>query len=382
MKMQQIATLINSVTSELTGEIDLLQEDLSNVVSIGKTIVDTDNVDNYVKKLVNHIGKVVFVDRVYQGGVPSVLMDKWEYGSIMEKISSALPEAEESDSWKLTDGETYSPDVFHQPEVSAKFFNNRTTFEIPLSITERQVKESFSNADQLNGFLSMLTTAVDNSMTIKIEALVMRTINNMTAETLNDALAGDYTLSAPKAVNLLAGYNAVTGETLTADTCLTDVDFIRYATYQIGLYSDRLTRISQVFNVSGKERFTPKGDQKVILLSDFSKASQTFLASSTYNAEKVALPKHDSVPFWQGSGTSYAFGDVSKIDVKTSSGAEVSATGILGVIADRQALGVSNLDRRVTTNYNAKGEFYNNFYKCDAGFFNDLDENFVVFFVA
>ena len=49
---------------------------------------------------------------------------------------------------------------------------------------------------------------------------------------------------------------------------------------------------------------------------------------------------------------------------------------------DRDALGVTNLDRRVTTNYNPKAEFYTNWYKMDAGYFNDTNENFVVFFVA
>lgn len=391
MKVTQLHTLVNAVTKEVLGETAVLQEDLSNVVDLGKSIIDSDNVDNYVKKLVNHIGKVVFVNRLYTGGVPSVLMDSWEYGSILEKISADLPEATINETWALEDKKDYSPDVFYKPSVSAKFFNSKVTFEIPMSFTEIQVKESFSSKEQLNGFISMLTTSVENAMTVRLDALIMRTINNMTAETLvaelNTATSGqpvviDATKTGVKAVNLLKLYNETVTKPLTKDAALTDPDFIRFATYQISMYSDRMSKISTLFNVEKAERFTPKDLQHVVLLSDFAKASETFLASNTYNAEKVALPKHETVPYWQGSGVGYGIDDVSSIDVKTSAGNAVKMSGIVGVIFDRDALGVSNLDRRVTTNYNPRAEFYTNFYKFDAGYYNDLSENFVVFFVG
>lgn len=386
MKVVQLYELVNTITSEVLGSDVVVQEDLSNVVDIGKEIINTDNVDNYVKKLVNHIGKVVFVDRLYAGGAPSVLMDSWEYGSILEKISADLPNATESDTHKLINGADYSPDIFYQPSVNVKFFNSKVTFEIPLSFTERQVKESFSNVNQLNGFISMLTTSVENAMTVKMDGLIMRTINNMIAETLVADLKEDdtinYGMTGVKAVNLLKLYNDEYGTNLTKEKALSDSDFIRHATYIIGLYSDRIQKISTLFNVGGKERFTPATLLHTVLLSDFQKASTVFLQSDTQNSNMVALPKHETVPYWQGSGTTYSFDDVSKIDVKTSSNEMVSTSGVLGIMFDRNALGVTNLEKRVTSNYNPKAEFYTNFYKFEAGYYNDLDENFVVFFIA
>ena len=386
MKVNQLYALINTVTVEVLGKGAIVKEDLSNVVSIGKALENADKIDNYVKKLVNHIGKVIFVNRLYAGNVPSVLMDSWEFGSILEKISVELPDAEMNASWTLEDRESYDPNVFYQPKVSAKFFNTKVTFEIPMSFTEMQVKESFSNAEQLNGFVSMLTTAIENSMTVKIDALIMRTISNFMGETVVDGLtvegAIDPTATGVRAVNLLKLYNETATTVLTKDNAIKNPEFIRFATYQISLYADRMTKISSLFNIEKRDRFTPDADRHVVLLSDFAKASETFLASITFNPDRVALPEHESVPFWQGSGETYSFLDTSKIDVKTSGGNEVSINGILGVIFDRNALGVTNLDRRVTTNYNPKGEFYTNFYKFDAGYFNDLSENFVMFFVG
>ena len=389
MEVKQIYTLINSVSGEVLGKTDIVQEDLTGVVNLGTEVFNANAVDNYVKSLVNHIGKVIFVNRPYAGKVPSVLMDAWEFGSVLEKISADIPAATENDSWDLTDGQTYSQDTFHKPTVTAKFFNSKVTFEVPVSITERQVKESFSSAEQLNGFLSMIYSAVEKSMTIKADALIMRTINNMVAETLKadkkafgGASVNYASASTVRCVNLLKLYNDNKGTTLTAAKAITDPEFIRFASYQMGLYADRMQTVSTLFNVGAKERFTPVDMLHTVLLSDFAKAAQAYLYSDTYNKEQVLLPNAETVPSWQASGKNYDFASVSTINVKSASGEAVNVSGVLGVMFDRDALGVCNLDRRVTTTYNAKAEFFNNYFKFDAGYFNDTNENFVVFFVA
>ena len=317
-----------------------------------------------------------------------MLMDNWEFGSVLEKINADIPTATENKSWDLTDGTSYDPNVFYKPSVSAKFFNSKVTFEVPMSFTELQVKESFSSLAQLNGFVSMIYNAVDKSMAIKIDSLVMRTINNMIANTVNSELGKGETIathSGTKAVNLLKDYNTKFATELTVDKALTTPEFIRYASFVISTYKDRLSKISTLFNVGGKERFTPADMLNIVMLSDFKNSASIYLESDTYHNDLVALPTCESVPYWQGSGQSYNFADTSKINVSIASGEttkDVTVTGILAIMYDRDSMGVCNSDRRVTTNYNAKAEFYNNYYKFDASYFNDLNENFVVFYIA
>ena len=379
MQVKQLKEIVNSVTSEVLGKTDVVNEDLTNLVDVGNEIFDTDNVDNYVKKLIDRIGQVIFVNRLYAGGVPSVLMDSWEYGSVVEKISADLPEADENDSWNLQNGQTYSQDTFYQPKVSAKFFNSKVTFDVKLSFTTEQVKESFSNVNELNGFISMLETGVKNSMTVKLDGLIMRTINNMTGQILNSA-------NGLQKVNLLTEYNTASGQTLTANKALMDKDFLKFASLTIKKYQARITKMSTLFNAGGKARFTTTDNLHTVLLSDFADSAEVYLLSDTYHNDTVSLPNHETVPYWQGSGKSYAFNDISKIDVKIDAGnktpKQVTQTGILGVMFDTNALGVSNLNQRTTTSYNARAEFYTNYYKMDAGYFNDLNENFVVFYIA
>lgn len=377
MKVTQIKELVNSSLKELNGSSVLLKEDLSNVVDVGTEIFDTENVDNFVKKLIDRVGSTVFNTRIYQGSAPSVLMTSWEFGSVLEKVDSELPDVEENDSWQLENGKDYSPNIFYQPKVSAKFFNSKVTFDIPISFTQMQVKSAFNSASELNGFLSMLMNNVQNAMTVHLDGLIMKTINNMTATVLNGK-------KGLQVVNLLDGYNATSTTKLTAQNALQNADFIKYANLIINTYRDRISKLSTLFNQGQKSKFTPLANQHLVVLSDLASASKVYLESETYHDDNVKINNYDTVPYWQGSGTTYSFDDVSSIDVAIKDGKatkEIKASGILGVLFDTNAVGVTCQNQRVTTNYNPRAEFYTNFTKFDAGYYNDLNENFIVFTV-
>lgn len=388
MEMTQVYTLTNTMATEILGENALVKEDLSNVVDIGKSVFDATSYDHYVASLVDHIGRMVFVNRVYKGATPSVLRDGWEYGAVLEKVTMELPQAEENSSWGLTDNQAVNQDIFKKPVVSAKFFNKRVTFEIDLSITDKQCRSAFSNAEQLNAFYSMIYNAIETAMTVRLESLVERTINNLIANTIHDDYGTDglATKSGIKAVNLLYLYNQKFSETLTVAQAIHSPEFIRFATYTINLYKNRLPKISTLFNIGGKARFTNADNLHIILLNEFVSSATAYLESDTFHNDLVRLPDAEIVPYWQGSGVDYNFNSTSAINITCDDGSgstfDVSASGIIGIMFDHEACGVANLDRRMPTHRNDKGEFTNVFAKMDAGYFNDLNENCVVFFVA
>ena len=391
MTVEQLNDIVNSIHKQVTGKTEVTTINTSTIVDIGKEIFDSTSVDNYVKSLVDKIGKTIFVNRKYSGSGVNVLMDSWEFGSVLQKIDVETPEAKTNYSWNLIDGQTYGQDTFYQPKVTTKFFNSKTTFEIDVSFTERQVKESFNSMEELNSFISMIYNAVERSFTVKLDGLIMSTINNMTAQTINNVFSevtnDQYkNSSSVKAVNLLYEYNQKFTKELTVTQALADTNFLKFASLTINSYVDRIQKLSMLFNIGGKERFTPKEDLNLLMLSDFSNSIKSYLYADTKNTEFVTLPQAENVPYWQGSGNRYNFDDISKIDVnikepnKTTT-KNIVLTGLVGVLFDKNAVGVCNQNRRVTTYYNAKGEFYNNFYKFDCSYFNDLNENYVVFFI-
>ena len=393
MEVKQIAALINSVTKEIGGKVPIMEEGLGNVVDVGNEIVDSSSIDNYVRKLSNQIGKTIFSVRPYSGSVPSVMMDNWEYGSILQKIDCELPEVTENESWNLVNGTDYSPNTFYKPNVTSKFFNRKVTFEIPVSITERQIRESFLSATQLNAFLTMIMQTVENAMTINLDNLIMRTLNNMIGETfaaenmeveelLPEPLLGSR--DGVKCINLTNRGRTVfdTENKMPREWMLRSSNFVKDAVFEMMLYADRLSKVSTIFNIGGKQKFTPKEDLRLVMLSDFKSSIGVYLSSTLYHNEFAQLPVADVVPYWQGTGTNYDLKSLSSIHVKTASGKTVNRAGILAVMFDKYALGVTNLDSRVQTQFNAKGEFYNNFFKFDVGLFNDYNENFIVFFAG
>ena len=376
MLITQTKEILTTIATEMLGpDNTIVTENLENLQDIGNELITQQNVDTYVKKLVDKIGKVVFKNRLLNSTAPSLLADSWEYGAILQKVRMKLIPAEENSAVKLVDGQSYDQNVFHQPTVSATFYSKEITFEVPISYTREQLNSSFNSVSELNGFYNLLETTVQNSLTVKTDALIMRTINYRIGKTYTKGLAS-------QKVNLLAGYNAASGKSLTTADCFQDEGFLKYAIAEIKNYQDRLKLPTSVFNDKKEEAFTPAQNQKLVLLSDFKNTVDTHLIPVVQNSENLTL-SCETVPYWQGSGKTFAFADISKIDVTLDSSTEKAQVGgIVGILFDDEALKVGNLNQYVTTNYNAKGDFYTNYYKEQSGFFVDLAENFIIFYVG
>ena len=398
MKVTQVAALLNDTVNEDLGLSSVINEDLSNVVDFGREVFDVSeaNRDNFCKALITRIGRTIFVNRTYEGNTLGLYRDSFEYGAVLQKITlDSLFESEDNPAWQLEDNASYDQNIFRKPNVSEKFFDVHESFQIPLSLTDDQIKQAFLSADKLNAFVSMLWDGVDKSMTLKLEALATRTVTSFITKTMNSEFPSvsdnNYAgMTGVKAINLLYEYNTQFGLTgadaLTKDNCLFSAEFIKFATQRIDLTLSRLTKISTLFNIGSKPRFTPKSKQHVILLSNFKSASDIYLNSGVYNKELTALPKAAEVPYWQGSGTSYALSSVGNVHNTIKVGdstKEISVSYVLGVAFDHDACGIYQENRKTTAApYNAEGEFQNYYAKYTCGTFADENESFVVFYVA
>ena len=398
MKVTQVAALLNDTVKEDLGLESVLNEDLSNVVDFGHEVFDVSdaNKDNFCKSLIARIGRTIFVSRAYEGNTMALYRDSFEYGAVLQKITlNTLPESEDNEAWKLEDGASYDPFIFKKQDVSEKFFDLHESFQIPISITEDQIKQAFLDGNALNAFVSMLWDGVDKAMALKLEALATRTVTSFITKTINAEFPSvsdnNYAgMTGVKAINLLYEYNTQFGLTgndaLTKDNCLFSAEFIKFATQRIDLTLSRLTKLSTLFNIGSKPRFTPKSKQHVVMLSNFKSASDIYLNSGVYNKELTTLPKATEVPYWQGSGTSYALSSVGNVHNTIKVGdstKEISVSYVLAVAFDHDACGVYQENKKTTSSgFNPVGEFTNYYAKYTCGTFADENENFIVFYVA
>lgn len=391
MKVEQICEIVNGMTSEALGEAAVTTETLDGVIDQGKALFDNLSMDKFCNSLVDHIGRVQFVNRTYKGATLALYRDLYEYGAVREKITElTLPTAVENEDWQLVPGASYDPNVFNGSDVAALFYDKSVTYEIDKSIADIQCRSAFDNPTQVNAFISMLYNGIDKSIAVKNEELAKRTINMMIANTIAaefpSVADNDYSASTGvKAVNLLYAYNQKFSKSLTAATCLYDQDFLKWSAMVIRRYTVRMTSMSTLFNIGGLPRFTPKDLQHVILHGDFATAADMYLQADTFHNEMVSMPDYVEMPYWQGSGTSFDLSSTGKIDVVIPNGSgtkNIVLTGILGVIFDHDCCGITNDMPRVDSNYNAKANFTNVFYKQKASYFCDKNENMVVFFAA
>ena len=387
MTVKQVAEIVNDSFKQATGQEGIVTEDLqtAGVVDTGSQVLSSATAkDNFVNALVDRIGRTWIRQRDYDSELPNVLWDKVEYGSVIQVIKYNMPDAQDTEDWQLVDGQVYEQNRFYAPSVEVKYYNDKITFTIPYSVTDLQLKEAFVDGSTLASFVSGLYLYVKNAMTKRVEILVKDTLANLIAETIYADYQGA-TLSASshvKAVNLLYLYNDTFNTSLTAEDAIKTPDFIRFACYILKLYNERLSAMSVLYNIQGRTTWTPKSERELAILADFKTAADVYLQSTTFHDELTALPTAQSVTYWQGTGTSFDFADVSKINITTSEGHSVEAGGIIAVLYDKWACGVCNYDHRVRTHRVEVAEFTNFWDKQDMHMFNDFGENCVVFFVA
>lgn len=390
MEVKQIATNLNEWMAEkcadarydeTTSAEFIVKEDLSNIVDIGTRIYDAGWVDNFVKAMIDRIGRMVFVNRQTRGFAPNLQRDGWEFGSVMSKSRTKRFEAKPNPSWQLQKGQTVNQYQFEPPTVKTKYYNIKVAWQIDCSFAEMQVREAFRSAGEMNRFFSMIESAIQQSLDDQMDLLTMRAVNGFISEKL-DRSSG--------IIDLLTPYNAAESASLTLDSMTQSNGWCTWAAYQILLAKQRIKARTSVFNANdeaGYDTATPPEYLRFCLHGDVAEALNVYLNAVTYHNDFDDIGSYDIIPMWQTAGTNWQRAATTRINIDLPSNIEreaadaksVDRIGILGVMFDTDAIVINNENQRVTSSYNANGEYYNNFYKVDTNIIIDLEENGIVF---
>lgn len=375
--INQIYSIVNSVASQSMGSAAISAVDASSFIALGNSVLSSQtSTDAYLNTLVDRIGKTIFSIRAYQAADRDIVREPFEYGCILQKIYVDMPEARVNNSWNIgSNGYTpeFAPVI--KPTVKQKLFNAISTWEVAVTIPDEILKTAFTSETAMAVFIDAIFTAMENMMQLAME----NNINITRAAFIARKLNANNTCGA---INLLANYNHLTGGSLTVATCLRDLGFLKYASQQIKLWTDRMVKMSTLFNdETGYKRHTPKDLQVLDVLADFATSSDIYLQANTYHDELVKMPYYNVVPYWQGSGEGYAFDDTSAVNIKIDANTTVNKSGVLAVLFDHDAMGVTIKDRRATTERNNHDEYTNYYNKANIGYFNDMSENGIVFYI-
>lgn len=382
MDTNQIYTIVNEVNAEAFGSANISVVDSQGLVSLGDTVLSsTTNTEAFLNTLVQRIGRTIISFRQYRNKLADMVVDDFEYGAILQKIRVHLTEAETDPAYALTDGQSVDPWKINKPNVDQKLFITRTPYMFSVTIARKQLKEAFLSESAMGAFIGAVFGQVRNSIEVSLENLGRHCISNMIGEFTPATPEGGTATTLNHEVALCTLYNNARGYESTdagyvnEDTCLFDEAFMRFAVQTMKTYSDNMTDMSTLYNDGGIETFTPRDEQRLKVLASFERALETVVQYSAFNEEMVRLNAFSTLNFWQSAQ------DPSYVMVnRASDGALVSKTHIVGVLYDRDALGMYKKDEDVlTTPVNAKGLYYNTFYHQMELWFNDTSENFVYF---
>lgn len=375
-KVSQIYDLVNQTAKESMGEQAITVKDVSSLIALGDSVLASNtDTENFLNTLVDRIARTVFSVRQYESDSEGMVRHPFEFGCIVQKIYVDLPEAKKNDAWEIGKGD-YAPKFAPviKPTAKQKLFNGITTWEVDVTIPDFMFRTAFTNETSMATFIDAIFTAMDNMMTLALE----NNANLTRASFIARKIKGGKPCGA---INLLHEYNTITNAGLTVEGALMNAEFLAWASRSINLWVKRMSKMSVLFNEEGYKRHTPKDKLVVNLLQDFTSACDTFLGANTFHDELVKLPMYDSVAYWQGAGESFDFDDTSAINIKLDEQNTVSKKGIIGVIYDYEAMGVTLNERRSTSERNNHDEYTNYYNKANIGYFNDMSENGIVFYL-
>lgn len=395
MKVNQISTMLNSVYGEVLGADNMIQDDLSNIVSAGQIITSTtfgDNFDNYAGKIIDKVGRSIFVDRAYRASDLGIWRDSWEYASMLEKVRCEVGNYVDNDEWTLLDSDADTTSDYNEtsivdklfgfvgPEVQAKYFNLKTTFRNKISITRKQLRSAFNGAAEMGRFIAMIENRIRTKQEIGKQELERRVVTNLACAA--------YAKGGANIVDL----KAVLNSDKTFAQALKDQATLRGIAEVITMTRKLVREPSKLYSITKRfMNFTPEDLQRLIIIDDLDTALRFNLYGDTFNEEFVKLDGYKTLPYWQGRKTSSgtdtlanrakvnALALVDGGDAAVSKKEIVAIDSLIGVLFDRDAAMICNEDPEVRSQYNADGNFTNFFYNYDCSFYNDFDENVIVF---
>lgn len=370
MAVKQIYDIVNAVNSQTMGITSLTVVDEQGLISLGQTVLTTNGLaDTWLNSLAQRIGRTIISFREYKSKYSDMVLDSMQWGNIVQKIKVSMPEATEDESYALVDGKSIDMYKVSNPKVTQSFFTTETPYQFFVTIKREQLQEAFTSETAMNGFIGAIYGEVQNAIELSLESLARNCINNFIAEKMN---------TDKGTFNLLSMYNTETNKTLTVNTCLHDKEFLAYCVSRINLISKYMENMTKIYNDGTQTRHTPKSLQHLRILEDFESRLETVIQYQAFRDGYVKLNNYHTTSFWQ------SIKEPASVKVKLASdGTAITKTNILGILYDRDALGLYKKDSwNSTTPFNSAGGYYNTYYHHKELYFNDLSENFVVFYIA
>lgn len=391
MTFQQSSTLLNAVLEQMTGASSLAPVDESEFVAVATTVLQT-GYDSINKAISQVLTRSIYSARAYSPIYPSIMRDSQVWGGIVRKVTMLDLDFIDDKAFPLADGDGVTDvDPFlinKQKAVQFNFYGGNVK-ELVVTTTEDQLRQAFSSSADFGSFMAAQAQNLINQLNQKIEAESRITVNNMIIAACYEG--GD------RVLHVLTEYKAETGNTtITAANYLSAAEFEPFAKWFYGrintlkgFMKERTSKFhANITTYNGAAlskpimRHTPEENLNIFMNADFMNQVDASALSGIYNTQFLSIGGFERVNYWQGINDPLTV--QGKANIMDTDGTcyttddPVTCAGVIGVLFDDEALGITVIDEGVRSIENPRGRYFNNWYNWTARWYNDQSENFVV----
>lgn len=392
----QIATLLNSVVYQATGQTPLTPTNTSEFVSVAQTAlkVGYDPILNAISQVQT---RTIFSVRPYTRKFKGLQMSESRWGNFIRKLQPADLDVEDDQQYKwpvaydaaqtdnpLGNGESVDMYKIRKPRVLQTMFYGRDGYSDHVTIHRNQLDMAFRGPEEFGSFYSMITQNRANKLEQYYENMARTVLLNLIAGIIDEA-------QPTRVVHLLTEYNTFTGQQLTKQELYQGDNYKAFIGWMFAkleevaaLMSERTTMFQTEINNFPIRRHTPMNRLKMYLSSGIQFQVGNMVLPNTFNSDLLKWADHETVNFWQ------SIQSPQKINITpvrtaadgtlTSPDAAVEADNIVGVLFDEEAAGYAVIDPwSSVTPINSDGGYWNIFDHVSVRTFNDFTEKAVVF---
>lgn len=385
LSYEQISTVLNDLTREVTGADPIGVVDAGNFASVATKLLKT-GTDPLLGAISQMVGRTIFSVRPYNRKLSGIQVNNQRWGYITRKLAVADKDFENDVSFSMADGGNYSHWYVNMPNVLQLNYYGQNAFEKSVSIFKNQLDGAFASRESFGSFISMVMQNASDMIEQSRESMARMTLGNFITGKIQGANG---------VVHLITEYNTEMGNSpaLTWAQIKADADeydkFIKWMYAKVATVSDMMTERTTLYQmqVAGKPitRHTPVNRQKFYMISEFLNAMKARVLAGTYNDDLLRYADVESLNFWQNPSDPYSiFMSPAYLDETDGSILTHTATAaynnIVGVIFDEDALGLTVMDEWTqNTGMNAKYGYDTTYFHFLVRFWNDFTEKGVVF---
>lgn len=387
-----VAQTMGAEYMEQNGDFASLES--QKIADVGKDVTADTVVDSLATGVLALIGKHVIENRLYKTKLPDLYVDTFDWGGFLERTRVGLSDIMADPMFIPVKGRDYSSieNTYYGADITSKIYGEAKAIMTPISFSREQYREAFTSWDGINRLYSAIEQKVKSTINLALSVYEKMLLSCAVATSDKKNNSAVHLISEATTIGIIPQTSE--GENYTYDNIIslpaeTLKRFLAFCSKRIAETRQYMLEPSEQFNDKTMPTWCDD-EPRLALLNDFEKMLKFNLKADTFHKDELGFGTYSKINSWQAikASTSTAFDreTVSSIDIasdptdKLGIGTDgYKASGVVGLMWDYMAIGISLARNKVTSNYIASIDTSNQFHHQLVNYLLDSSYGIVAF---